>query len=148
MPKYIVDGADLTSVANAIRTAGGTSENLSFPNGWSSAISAIGGGGGGATIEVVDVTNVLPSGKTLHHYFYHVYLDEEEGNSMQGFSDGPLEFPFVSGKPTYIQLENGESTVGDYMRASNISTTGDIEADGEYLTINGEGTVTITWVVA
>lgn len=42
MPKYIVDGSDLTSVANAIRTAGGTSGSLSFPNGWNSAISVIG----------------------------------------------------------------------------------------------------------
>ena len=45
MPKYIVDGSDLTSVANTIRTKGGTSGSLSFPNGWSSAINAISGGG-------------------------------------------------------------------------------------------------------
>lgn len=46
MPKYIVEGSDLTSVANAIRTAGGTSGSLSFPDGWNSAINAISGGGG------------------------------------------------------------------------------------------------------
>ena len=46
MPKYIVDGSDLTSVANTIRTKGGTSGSLSFPNGWNSAINAISGGGG------------------------------------------------------------------------------------------------------
>lgn len=51
MPKYIVEGSDLTSVANAIRTAGGTSGSLSFPNGWNSAINAIGGGGGGLEYE-------------------------------------------------------------------------------------------------
>ena len=45
MPKYIVEGSDLTSVANTIRTKGGTSGSLSFPNGWSSAINAISGGG-------------------------------------------------------------------------------------------------------
>lgn len=108
-----------------------------------------GGGGGEAIIPYIEVTHILPNGKTLHHYFYKVFLSEAvEAHSIQGYSDDVLAFPFVSGSPTYIQVENGESTVGDYMRASNVSTTGDIEAEGEYLTINGEGTVTITWVVA
>lgn len=44
----IVDGTaldnNLTSVANAIRTKGGTSGSLSFPSGFVSAINAIGGG--------------------------------------------------------------------------------------------------------
>ena len=38
--------ADLTSVANAIRTKGGTSASLAFPTGFVSAIQAISGGGG------------------------------------------------------------------------------------------------------
>lgn len=45
----LVDGtqldADLTSVANAIRTKGGTSESLAFPSGFVSAIGDISGGG-------------------------------------------------------------------------------------------------------
>ena len=41
--------SDLTSVADAIRSKGGTSEALAFPAGFVSAIEAIeaGGGGGG-----------------------------------------------------------------------------------------------------
>lgn len=43
--------ADLTSVANAIRSKGGTSAPLAFPSGFVSAVQAIpGGGGGGATL--------------------------------------------------------------------------------------------------
>ena len=38
---------DLTSVANAIRTKGGTSASLTFPSDFVSAINAISGGGGG-----------------------------------------------------------------------------------------------------
>ena len=38
--------SDLTSVANAIRTKGGTSASLAFPSGFVSAINAISGGGG------------------------------------------------------------------------------------------------------
>lgn len=43
--------ADLTSVANAIRTKGGTSAQLAFPTEFVSAIAAIPSGGGGITIS-------------------------------------------------------------------------------------------------
>lgn len=46
MSNYIVDGADLASVADAIRTKGGTSASLAFPAGFVSAIAAIPSGGG------------------------------------------------------------------------------------------------------
>lgn len=47
--------ADLTSVANAIRTKGSTSTQLAFPSGFVSAINAI-STGGGAVIEPLSVT--------------------------------------------------------------------------------------------
>lgn len=46
--------ADLTSVANAIRTKGGTSAALAFPSGFISAIAAI-PSGGGADLASLDV---------------------------------------------------------------------------------------------
>ena len=49
--------ADLTSVANAIRTKGGTSADLAFPAGFVSAVEAIPTGGGGYTEE--DVAKIL-----------------------------------------------------------------------------------------
>ena len=49
MSNYIASSADMTSVANAIRTAGGTSAPLEFPSGFVTAIGNISGGGGGAT---------------------------------------------------------------------------------------------------
>ena len=46
--------ADVTTVANAIRTRGGTSDTLSFPSGMASAVLAIPSeGGGGGTTEFV-----------------------------------------------------------------------------------------------
>ena len=39
--KYEVDGDDLTSIANKIRTKGGTSALLSFPDGYEDAVDAI-----------------------------------------------------------------------------------------------------------
>lgn len=43
--------ADLTTVANAIRTKGGTSAQLAFPSGFVSAVEAIPTGGGGLTAD-------------------------------------------------------------------------------------------------
>lgn len=55
MSKYIVDGTDMTSVANAIRTKGGTSASLEFPSDFVSAIGAI-SGGGSATLITKSIT--------------------------------------------------------------------------------------------
>ena len=47
---YKVTDTDLTSVANAIRTKGGTSASLEFPSGFVTAIGNISGGGGSTLI--------------------------------------------------------------------------------------------------
>lgn len=65
MSDYIVDGADLTSVANAIRAKGGTSAQLQFPQGFVNAIGNI------STEEITiqtdgAVTQALDAGKIYH----------------------------------------------------------------------------------
>lgn len=47
MANYLTTDTDLTAVADAIRTKGGTSASLAFPNGFVDAIDAIETGGGG-----------------------------------------------------------------------------------------------------
>lgn len=65
MPNYVVQGSDLSSVADAIRTKGGTSAQLSFPAGFVSAIDAIPTGGGGISgitvLENVTLTEAVRS---------------------------------------------------------------------------------------
>lgn len=56
--------ADLTSVANAIRTKGGTSASLAFPAGFVSAIGDIPTGGGGISLDDI-ATNTEPSGAII-----------------------------------------------------------------------------------
>ena len=68
--EYIANSNDLTSVANAIRTKGGTSAPLSFPSGFVSAIENIPTGGGGAEVE----------GKK-HLYFY-----DYDGTVVESFT--------------------------------------------------------------
>lgn len=55
MANYIVSDTNLTAVANAIRTKGGTSEQLEFPDDFVSAIGDI-QTGGGVTVEALSVT--------------------------------------------------------------------------------------------
>lgn len=59
--------AGLTSVANAIRTKGGTSADLAFPTGFVNAIGAIPTGGGGG-VEEKDVNFIDYDGTILHSY--------------------------------------------------------------------------------
>lgn len=61
--------ADLTTVANAIRTRGGTSDTLSFPSGMASAVLAIPSEGGGGTTGPV-----YP--KDINFYDYDGFLLE------------------------------------------------------------------------
>lgn len=51
--EYLVNGTDMTAVANAIREKGGTSEPLSFPAGMAEAVRNIQTGGG--DLSSVDV---------------------------------------------------------------------------------------------
>lgn len=72
MSNYLVDGADLTSIANAIRTKGGTSAQLAFPAGFVSAIGAIPTGGGGlsydtGTFTLAEDTKSINSGGIPHN---------------------------------------------------------------------------------
>ena len=57
MADYLVIDTELTDVADAIRTKGGTSAALEWPDGFVDAIDAIGGGGGGATTQTVTYGN-------------------------------------------------------------------------------------------
>lgn len=51
MSNYLVDGSDLTDIADAIRAKGGTSAELEFPQGFVDAVEAIPSGGSSAYTE-------------------------------------------------------------------------------------------------
>lgn len=66
MTTYLTTDTDLTSIANAIRTKGGTSAPLAYPLGFVSAINNIegGGSGGGSTPVLQTVTLTLTPSET------------------------------------------------------------------------------------
>lgn len=63
MADYLTTDVELTSVANAIRTKGGTSAALTYPTGFVSAIQAIPTGGGASNF--IEGTFTTPDDETL-----------------------------------------------------------------------------------
>ena len=61
MTIYLTTDSDLTSVANAIRTKGGTTASLVYPTGYVNAINAISGGGGGSVTPNLQQKSITPS---------------------------------------------------------------------------------------
>ncbi len=89
--------SDLTSVANAIRTKGGTSEQLAFPAGFVSAIQAIPTGGGNEmallgsgsyTKTGTAQSMTIPVTYSGTPRFACVIVDEEISGSAQIVSEG------------------------------------------------------------
>ena len=80
MADYIVKDTELTSVANAIRTAGGTNSLLSFPNGFVNAINNISSGGGGdgdlilITEETITTEAVPNQGVNFGEFSYSSFI--------------------------------------------------------------------------
>lgn len=95
MSNYLVDGADLTSVANAIRAKSGGSSQLAFPAGFVSEIQAIpSGGGGGATLVAsgtytgAGAVNVdIPIGKKCPETDFLFLVCAEDGATYQYSND-------------------------------------------------------------
>lgn len=75
--------ADLTSVANAIRTKGGTSADLAFPAGFVSAVQAIPSGGGLTWDAVVDRSaltgkiDILTATQIAEYMFYYCQITND-----------------------------------------------------------------------
>lgn len=70
--------SNLTSIANAIRTKGGTSAQLAFPAGFVSAIDAIPTGGGGLNYDLrtVNVTNDSPKvDRAFDNFIFFAQID-------------------------------------------------------------------------
>ena len=61
MTVYLTNDTDLTSVADAIRTKGGTTASLVYPTGFITAINNISGGGGGSVTPNLQQKSITPS---------------------------------------------------------------------------------------
>lgn len=114
MSNYLVDGADLTSVANAIRTKGGTSADLAFPSGFVSAVQAIPTGGGGVSIN--DINSCRRSGfATVRDDFFSGVVTFAGVNLFPYICAGANKITEVHGPDitTLLQINAGGSNGSD-----------------------------------
>ena len=123
--------SDLTSVADAIRSKGGTSEALAFPAGFVSAIAAIEAGGSGGGGEVTPPTTPT-DGKT------RVYIHLEYGRTSPMLGVCP--------KGT-VTVDWGDGTEPDTLTGTSTTTvkwtpTHEYTAPGDYvIALTVEGTM-------
>lgn len=85
---YIANTTDLTAVANAIRTKGGTSEQLSFPNGFVSAISGLGGGDNVFIVEMIDDEY---NNEVLSATCKEIFDAAKDGNAIMAYHSANLD---------------------------------------------------------
>jgi hypothetical protein len=137
--------ADLTSVANAIRTKGGTSAYLAFPAGFVSAVQAIPTGGGGAQVAEGTITGSNTDTVSLSVSFEPdmVFLRRSDYDNMTAISERSVGatvlardmFMYYNGV-----LANATTTSGNFYTSATgtVSTT---RASNNYFTYSN-GTVT------
>lgn len=92
--EYLVNSSDLTAVADAIRTKGGTSDALPFPGGFVSAVQAIQAGGGSGIFGLSE-NDFLQSNGTLESY---------TNNEITAITAMPS--PFGALKTKYLRFNN------------------------------------------
>ena len=152
MSNYVVSDSSLTSVANAIRTRGGTSDPLSYPDGFVSAIQNI---PGSAEVVEKDVNFIDYDGKLVASH------TKAEINAMTSDSELP-ENPTHTGLTaqgwnwTVAQLKTQLTAMPDqkvYVGQMYVTQSGKTEIDvtmpegrlSPIMTICVNGTVSVDW---
>lgn len=136
--------SDLTSVANAIRTKGGTSASLAFPAGFVSAIDAIPtGGGGGSEITIASGTFVgdnnahangrmyIPIGKKMPQTDFYILISAKNGEEYTYDSNYKWVWLFVRCEKKFGQFDLSSTGAKNF-----------IESTGYTIDSNNSGTIT------
>lgn len=127
--------ADLTSVANAIRTKGGTSASLAFPAGFVSAVEAIPAGGGG-----VKTGTFTPAERTTS-VSIDIGISDYSGILVMPESETPLK---SGGKTFDAGFYTKNSFYKAYLGTSNNAGSGRAAAT----TLTSSGVVSMSGTVA
>lgn len=126
MSNYIVSDTSLGSVADAIRTKGGTSAPLTYPQGFIDAIDAIetGGSGGGdtpipddgKTRIFISIAEETPDNRLT---FYLRFTASVANNTTVDWGDGTSE---TLGSTTATNYSHKYSQGGDYVITMTVNT--------------------------
>ena len=115
MSNYVVSDTSLGSVADAIRTKGGTSAPLTYPQGFIDAIDAISGGGDepvpddGKTRIFIHITEDTPDNRLT---FYLRFTASVANNTTVDWGDGTTE---TLGSTTAKNYSHKYAKGGDYV---------------------------------
>lgn len=126
MANYKVSDTELTSIANAIRTKGGTGASLPFPDGFVSAVQNIPTGGGSTLIS----KSITENGT------YNASSDNADGYSSVSVAV-PILFEYVY---TYTVQESWESDqTGSTMAKAVLNDHYDAESAAYYMVFRNNG---------
>ena len=138
----------LTSIANAIRTKGGTSEQLTFPEGFVDAVEDIptgGGGGGGSDVIFYDYDGTITNSYSASEFASLAALPanpSHEGLIAQGWNWS------LANAKTHV-AKYGKLNIGQMYVTQSGATEIDVEMhEGRLepiLTICVDGTITVDW---
>lgn len=154
MADYLTTDTELTSVANAIRTKGGTSEQLVYPTGFVSAIEAIPTGGSSASYNVtVQLTSPTSAGYASNPCCILYESDSLFGELTQvGQISSPTGSATVTvGKPIFTAMFYSNSSYLNVYSARAYPQYGEVVpfvsdfclSDSKQFFVSGGDTVTI-----
>lgn len=129
MANYVVSDTSLGSVADAIRTKGGTSAPLEYPQGFIDAIGAISGGGDepipddGKTRIFIHIAEDTPDNRLT---FYLRFTASTANNTTVDWGDGTTE---TLGSTTATNYSHKYSQGGDYIITMTVNS-GTISFEG------------------
>lgn len=136
MADYIVKDTELTSVANAIRTAGGTSSLLNFPNGFVNAVNNISGGSSDFSTAQVTVIN-----NSLDNIPFYASFNTPYGTigsqTSRHQSNESFDVIIHNNLGALLYFDWGDVTY-------QTEVTGNIEKDNDDFLITGDCTITIS----
>lgn len=120
MANYLATDTDLTAVANAIRTKGGTSAQLAFPQGFVDAIAAIQTGGGeDHTVEDALLT------RSFSGTYENSRITSLGGNALRGIRYlTSVSFPNVTTIGDYAMQYAYELVACSFPKATSIGSYG------------------------
>ena len=137
--------ANLTSVANAIRTKGGTSASLAFPADFISAIGAIPtGGGGGVEKGSFIATSADSLTIAVRALYSHIYIYHSTINAATDLTGAP----YGTYKKIFLYADNNNGFIAQGMlNYAGTAVSGDfgrIGSTGTWPTPSGPNTVVFT----